>query len=184
MRRLSLIMVSLALLAASPAAAAEMRQYELGVLGGFFFADSYAGVDDDFIYGARAGIFFTPVHELELLYDHVSTTFASPSVGDLDEEFTTYSARWVFNFPLPSGRFVPYGAIGVGIMEDEVERPDGTIASDDDTLWTLGGGFRSFFGDNMALRMEGRMKSFRTFEVSQNSFEITVGLTWALGRRP
>ena len=184
MRRLTLMMVAMALLAAGPAAAAEMRQFELGVLGGFYFADSTAGVDDDFVYGLRAGIVFTPVHELELVYDRVKTTFDSPSFGELDEEFTSFSARWVFNFPLPSGRFVPYGAIGIGNMDDEVERPNGTTASDDDTLLTIGGGFRSFFGDNMALRVEGRLKSFRTFEVSQDNFEITVGLTWALGRRP
>ena len=77
----------------------------------------------------------------------------------------------------------PYGAIGVGNMDDETKLPDGTTVSEDDTLFTFGGGFRSFFGDNMALRVEGRLKSFETFSVSQDNFEITLGLTWALGRR-
>ena len=193
MRRLTLMMVAMALLAAGPAAAAEMRQFELGVFGGFYFADSTAGVDDDFVYGLRAGIVFTPVHELELVYDRVSTTFNSIDVGDLDEEFTSISLRWVFNFPRPSGRFVPFGAIGIGIMNDEIDPDDKAILpadkafkqkEDDDTLLTIGGGFRSFFGDNMALRVEGRLKSFRTFGVSQDNFEITLGLTWVLGRRP
>ena len=183
MRRLTMMLVAFLLLAAGPAAAAEMRTFELGVFGGFYFADDDAGVDDDVVFGARLGYSFTPIHEMELVVDRVNTTFDSPSFGELDEEFTSVSLRWVFNFPVPSGRFVPYGAVGLGNMNDEVDLPGGGTSEDDDTLFTMGGGFRSFFGDNMALRVEGRLKGFETFEVDQDNFEITVGLTWALGQR-
>jgi hypothetical protein len=91
--------------------------------------------------------------------------------------------RLVFNVPLPRGPIVPYGAIGIGYLDDEVELPGGGTTSDDDLLTTIGGGVRIFVGDNFAFRFEGRLKSFETFSVSQDNFEITAGLTWALGRR-
>ncbi len=173
----------LMLLLASPATAAEMRTVELGILGGYNFGDSRAGVDGDFIYGVRAGYIFTPVHEIEVVYDIFDTTFNSPSFGRLDEQFTTVSLDWVFNFPRPHGKLVPYGRLGLAWIEDEVTLSDGTPSRDTDNFLDFGGGLRVFTGDNFAFRFEGRFKSFATFNVRQYNFELTAGLTWTMGRR-
>ena len=182
-RTLPFWFLALLMLTALPARGAEMRTVELGVFGGFFFADSGAGVDDDLVYGVRAGYNFTPVHEMEFIYDRVDTAFASPSFGWLDETFQTYTLEWTFNFPVPRGPLVPYGFIGLSAVQDKVTRPDGGRSSDDDVFVPFGGGLRVFAGDNMAVRFEARFKPFRTFEVHQNNFELSVGLSWALGRR-
>jgi hypothetical protein len=183
MKKLLMVCAGFMLLLVSPAAAAEMRTVELGLFGGYYFGDSNAGVNGDFIYGLRAGYIFTPVHEIELVYDIVDTTFNSVSLGRLDEEFTTFSVDWVFNFPRPSGKLVPYGRLGLAWVEDVVTLEDGTPSRDTDNFINFGGGLRVFTGDNFSFRFEGRFKPFRTFDVRQYNFELTAGLSWTLGRR-
>ncbi len=178
-----LLVASLLLVLSGPLQAAELRTVEIGFFGGFYFGDSAAAVDDDLIYGARAAVNLTPVHQLELVYDRVDTAFASPSFGRLDETFQSYTLAWVFNFPLPSGPLVPYGFVGLGRIDDRVELPGGGASEDDDLFVPFGGGLRVFAGDNMAFRFEARYKSYSTFDVRQGSFELTAGLGWALGRR-
>ncbi len=162
-------------------AAAELRTVEAGAFVGAFFGDGTAGVDDDAVYGVRLGVSLTRSQELEVVYDRVNTTFRSPSFGDLDEDFTSFAVHWVFNFPNRNGPFVPYLFIGMGEIEDEVEL-GGSTARDDDIYFPWGGGFRAFATDRMGVRLEARRKDFTTFSVDNDSWELTVGLTFALGR--
>jgi len=178
-----LVCATLLLLLVSPATAAEMRIVELGVLGGYNFGDSSAGVNGDLIYGARAGYSFNLFHEIEVVYDRIDTTFDSVNLGRLDETFTTVSVDWVFNFSRPHGKVLPYTRLGLAWIDDEVTLEDGTPSSDSDEFFNFGGGLRAFTGDNFAFRFEGRFKWFNTFNVRQYNFELTAGLTWILGRR-
>jgi hypothetical protein len=166
---------------ALPAGAAEMRTVEAGAFVGACFGDGTAGVDDDAVYGVRLGVFLTRAQALELVYDRVNTTFASPSFGALDEDFTSIAVHWMFNFPNRNGPFAPYLFVGMGEIEDEVVLAGSTTA-DDDIYFPWGGGFRVLASEHVGVRLEVRRKDFTTFEVDNDSWELTVGVTFPLGR--
>jgi hypothetical protein len=182
-RRAGILVLASLLSLASPATAAQLKTYELGAFAGAYFGDAGAGVEDDVIYGVRGGISFTRIHQLELSADRVETTFRSPSFGRLDEEFTSIGLNWTLNFPLPRNPFVPYLSFGLGEIEDEVTLPDGTVSDDDDTYFSFAGGFRVFINETFAVRLDARFKDYDTFDVGQNSWDLTVGATWVFGRR-
>ena len=178
------LLVSLvgSVLAPAPGVAADMRTFEIGLFGGAYLGDSSAGVDNDLIYGLRGGVSFTRHQELELVFDRVQTSFSSPGFGKLPEEFTGIGANWVFNFPRPYSPFVPFFLLGLGQIQDEITLPDGVVSRDDDIYFAWGGGFRAFVGDTFAVRGDIRWRTYRTFDVSSLSWDLTVGATWVFGR--
>ena len=174
--------------APAPGVAADMRTFEIGVFGGAYLGDSSAGVDNDLISGLRGGIPFTRHQALEPVFDRVKTTYQSigrePEIlsGDVPEEFTGIGANWVFNFPRPYSPFVPFFLLGLGQIQDEVTLLNGVTSRDDDIYFAWGGGFRAFVGDTFAVRGDIRWRSYRTFDVSSLSWDLTVGATWVFGR--
>ena len=175
MTRRLIVLAVLFLLSATPLSAGHLSTYELGAFGGMFFGDSAAAVDDDLVYGLRAAITVTDGTQFELVYDRVDTTFESPLLGDIDEEFTSIAIHWIFNFQRARGGFMPYLFVGIGEIEDRVMGVE-----DDDSYIPWGGGFRALASRGLSVRVETRVKDFRTFGVAQDSWELTVGLSFHL----
>ncbi|MFQ5764166.1 MAG: outer membrane beta-barrel protein [Rhodospirillales bacterium] len=176
--------------AAGPVLAGGISTLEVGAFGGVFFGDADAGVDDDLVVGARVGVAISRTVQFEVVVDRVDTVFASISFGDLDEEITSVSAHWVFNYPTRGASFVPYFFAGIGQVDDEVDFPSDptnplsprVTIDDDDTFFPWGGGFRAFTTRRVSVRVEARVKRFDTFGVRQDSWELTTGLSLHLGR--
>ena len=175
---LSLIAVGL-LTPQALAVAGDKNSVELGLYAGQAMLDEYGGLepDDDLLYGARLGTFFTPTWSLEFSYQQLST---DSDLG-LDLDVTSYRGNLLYNF-LPGARFRPFLTAGLGLESTEVDsdNADGPGAN-------VGGGVRWLLSDHWGLRLDGRYVLADvggSIDEVQNNIEATAGIVFAFGGGP
>jgi opacity protein-like surface antigen len=178
----------LLLVTAAPATAQNRSEsWEFGPYLVFNDFDPDTEIKDEEGLGFRFGYNFTPVHELELLFDAVSTQDNVISEIDIDEwKFqTNYVANFNFSRNQP---VVPYFTTGFGFVRYSIDDP--VFGSDDETdpAFNIGGGVRFFFGRTFNLRLdfrsifyEGDNVILRDIDFQNNEFSVGVG--WVVGGR-
>jgi opacity protein-like surface antigen len=180
------ILVLLPVATAAPAMAQNRAQsWEFGPYLVFTDFDPDTEIQDETGLGFRFGYNFTPVHELEMLFDTVSSQDSVISEIDIDEwKFeTNYVANFIFSHNQP---VVPYFTTGLGFVRYEINDP--LFGSDDETdpAFNIGGGVRFFFGKTFNLRLDFRSIFYqgdnvilRDIDFQNNEFSVGVG--WVVG---
>ncbi len=146
--------VSLTLMFASPALAQPARpaNFTRGYEFGFYFAqnafDDDALLDDEVGFGGRFGYLVTPDHEIEFLFDGVSTNDALFPSDHVD--VTNFQMAYLYNFTR-SG-VVPYITAGLGFLTADHDY----YGTETDLSYSFGGGVRLFLGHTFYVRFEAR----------------------------
>jgi opacity protein-like surface antigen len=185
---LFLCSIFLLCLATAPSMAANRAEsWEVGPYVVAVDFDRDIEVDDEAGLGFRFGYNFTRLHELEMLFDGVSTQ--DSVFGEIDVDQTKFETNYVFNFVIDRHQpVVPYLTAGLGFVRFEVNDP--LFGSDDETdpLFNAGGGVRFFFGRDFNLRLDFRSVFFQGDNVvladqDYQDHEFSVGVGWILGGR-
>lgn len=170
----ALVFAAVAGLCAPPALAqTRPRSFEFGVFGGIRSFDvpvlwlagargdsgSLGGTEGAEFFGARLGYNLTPHWEIELSHDDASTEDSRFSQAQRD--YVAQHVAVVYNFlTTTERRLYPYVTGGVGRQVNKIT-VDSNEVEDTSTIFVLGGGFRLFFNKSIALRVDGR---FRTYD--------------------
>ena len=114
--------------------------------------DTKSEIDDNLGIGFRFGYLYTPNHEIEFLFNNVSTTdqFFSGETVDV----TQLQAAYVYK--LTSHGVVPYLTAGIGFVHTD----DSDLGTETDPVLGLGGGVRFFLGRVVFARFELRHNLF------------------------
>ncbi len=188
MRRLILAIVSATFLATVPASAGggEKGDFEFGPYAGYGWLDDYGYLHpkNDFLFGVRAGYFFTSAWSLELSLQRLSTHTDVNVVGLQNQDMTLDACRLnaLYNFA-PGSRVRPFLTAGVGCEKADADDLGETAGLG----LNAGGGVRFLMGEHVALRFDAR---YVTADVGgqvnqwQNNVEANVGLSFLLGGGP
>jgi OOP family OmpA-OmpF porin len=186
-----LLLLLIVLLLAVPAAFGDGGQdgdWELGLFTGYAWLDDYdqQGVelplhpDNDLLYGARLGYFFTPGWSLETSYQQLSTsTCFGGAQPDVDMDVDSVRLNMLYNF-MAGSAFRPFVTIGAGLEATDVS----SILNEDDFGYNAGGGLRWFLGDTFGLRLDARyvyVDVGGAVNDTQSNYEASVGVLWAFG---
>lgn len=210
----ALVLAVYAGVCATPALARNRpRSFEFGVFGGqvnydtpiLFFAGSsgdsgvLGGTRGAEFFGARLGYNLTPHWEIELTHDDSSTE--DSRFKQAKRDYVTEQLTVNYNFlTTTERRLYPYATGGLGRLANKI-----TVASksheDSSIALVLGGGFRLFFNKSIALRVDGRWKTYNAkFDIPDpdgsnpansvppiliddtfSDFEVTIGLHGIMG---
>lgn len=144
----TLVILGFAVVAATPSLTAQRtHQFEIGAFGSFTRYDQVFGLDNQIGGGGRLGYFFSPVVSLELDFGLQQPT---PTTGGAAAGLGIGSASLVLNFGSERNLFYllgGYSRLAWG------ERPEYSF-TDNGIHGAIGD--RIFFGDRVALRLEGR----------------------------
>ena len=154
--------------------------------------DSATEIDDATGAGFRFGYNFTRLHEIEILFDGVSTQ--DSVVGQIDVQEAKVETNYVFNFNFQRHQpVVPYLTAGFGFLRFNVDAQGAGSADETDGLFNFGGGVRFFFGKIFNLRLDFRSVFFQggndvLLNLDYQNNEISFGTGWVLkansGGRP
>lgn len=148
--------------------------------GGYVF-EGNRNLADRPVYGLAAGFNFTPNWGIEAVYSGI---FDIPSTNGTQTELTINSVRgdFLYHF-LPEQSFVPYVAVGAGVMFLDPRQG----ATDRNPMVDYGVGFKYFLTDYLALRADVR----HVFEINVNDtatisdyfnhLAYTGGVTFQIG---
>lgn len=186
MRTMISTVIATLLLTVAPALAENggKGDWELGLYGGYGWPDDYGAFrpEDDALYGARAGYFFSPAWSLELSWQSLSTeTNFSQTLGLSNRKMTLscYRLNMLYNFERGE-TFRPFVTAGVGCEKVHVR----SFGERKDEGFNVGGGFRWFLSPHFIMRLDGR---FVRTEVggdigsTQQNLESTLGVGWVFG---
>ncbi len=191
MKRRILLLSALLLvsLAAAPSALAQNRagSVELGPYFVGFDFDHAEEIENAWGGGFRIGYNFTPLHEVEFSFEGVDTH--DDVFHTIDVRVSQFQANYVFNFLFDRHqRVVPYVTAGLGNYHLEVHTPGFPSDSENDPLFSGGGGVRFFAGKVFNVRLDLRFAAFtgnnvvlRDVDFTNNEFSVGVG--WVLGSR-
>lgn len=153
---------------------------EIGIQAGGVFFEGNSGLNEDGIYGARLGHYFTDHVALEANYLQGLTEYEGTE-NLVDVIIPTLDVQYHFG----TGRLRPYLALGAG---DLIQNPrDGVLASGGDThtknyfiaQWGLG--LKWLFCEHFAARIDARHNINTEVGTAQNSATVTGGLSWLFG---
>ncbi|MCF7981315.1 MAG: OmpA family protein [Pseudomonadales bacterium] len=99
--------------------------------------------------------------------------------GDVDFDISGYRADLLYHFTESAGGVVPYLVFGAG--EFDIDPDMAGIDSDDQSFVNVGGGFKKYFTDNLALR--GDLRAVRNTSESNTDLALMVGLDYFFGKR-
>lgn len=148
--------------------------------GGYVF-EGNRNLADRAVYGLAAGFNFTPNWGIEAVYSGI---FDTHNTNGTQTELTINSVRgdFLYHF-LPEQSFVPYVAVGAGVMFLDPRQG----ATDRNPMVDYGVGFKYFLTDYLALRADVR----HVFEINVNDtttisdyfnhLAYTGGLTFQIG---
>lgn len=187
MRSTTLAVVAALMLAVGPALAGggEGGDWELGIYGGYGWLDDYGILQpkDNFLYGARAGYFFTPQWSGEFSAQRLSTEteFDLLGVEDVDVNLDALRLNALYNFG-PGQALRPFLTAGLGY---EMIDADG-FGESCDWGWNAGGGARWFMTPQWNLRADARYVGINVggdVDESQGNIEATLGIGFMFGNR-
>ncbi len=188
MRRLILAIVGAMYLATGSASAGggEKGDFEFGPYAGYGWLDDYGFLHpkNDYLFGVRAGYFFTSTWSAEVSLQRLSTHTAVDVVGLPNQDMTLDACRVnaLYNFA-PGSHVRPFLTAGLGC-----EKADANDLGESAGLGlNAGGGVRFFMGDHFALRFDGRYVTSNvggSVNQWQNNLEANLGLSFLLGGGP
>jgi OOP family OmpA-OmpF porin len=177
-----LILAALALVLSFPSLAAaqiEPESLHLSIMGGAIFPDNSVDLENGAVVGLGLGYNFTKNWGIEGFAHYAFNLDDEVDPGDIAHDNDVFMARFngVYHF-LTDTNFVPYFTLGVGAMKLESSaegRPDYSSATANAGL-----GFKYFFNDVVALRMEANeVVAFKREDGNRFSAPmITAGLTF------
>ncbi len=186
MRKMILTVIAALLLTAVPALAdnGDKGDWELGLFGGYGWLDDYGPYRprNDFLYGARAGYFFTPHWSAELAWQRLPTLTKFPeSLGLRDENMTLdcYRLNMLYNFN-EGDSFRPFLTAGVGCEHVNIR----AYGDRSDVGYNAGGGLRWFLTPHFDMRLDGRVVLTPVggdIDSTQQNIEGTFGIGWVFG---
>lgn len=142
-------------------------------IGGYVF-EGNQDIENDFTYGIDLGYHFTDNLAAEAAFNFVETNFDGPLNRDL--KLYSYHVDMLYHFR-PSGKLVPFVALGVGALSYEPEK----AKNDTDFAGNYGVGLQYFLNDNIALRCDVRhLLSFNSGE-EYNNLLYTAGVSFLFG---
>jgi outer membrane protein OmpA-like peptidoglycan-associated protein len=162
--------------------------WELGLFAGYGWPDDYVRQgellplhpEDDLLYGARLGYFFTPGWSIEASYQMLSTSTCFGGVDpDVDMDMESARLNMLYNFK-PGESFRPFLTFGAGLETTDVS----SLLNEDDFGYNVGGGLRWFLGETFGLRLDARyvyVDVGGTVDDAQSNIETGFGLLWAFG---
>jgi len=155
-----------------PTVGAEIRPGAITLspmIGGYVF-EGNQDLDNEPSYGIGLGYHFNRNWAVEAVLNYIDTEL------DDGRDVDTYLGHidFLYHF-MPSERFVPYIAAGVGAIIFDVD----SYGSDPDLSLNYGAGLKYFLTDNIALR--GDVRHVYTYEPTQSNLLYTVGLTFLFG---
>lgn len=146
--RMTLVMLGLAAVAAPASLAAQRtHQFEIGAFGSFTRYDQVFALDNQIGGGGRLGYFFSPAVALEFEVGYQQPT---PTAGPPNAALSMGSASLVLNFGGESNLFYLLGGYSRFAWGDRA----GYSFTDNGIHGAIGD--RIFFGERVALRLEGR----------------------------
>jgi opacity protein-like surface antigen len=155
--------------------------FELNPYLTFTDFDKDSEIDDEFGAGFRFGYLYNPNHEVEFLFNGVSTNDEFITSDNID--VNQFQAAYVFNFT--SQGVVPYVTAGIGFVHID----DSDLGTETDPVFGIGGGVRFFLGPVVYARFELRHNRFEGdgsvfFDGTNNSFnEFAFGVGWRFPTR-
>jgi len=189
MRKMILTVLVTLLLTAVPALAenGEKGDFELGLFGGYGWLDDYGQYrpEDDTLFGARGGYFFTPAWSLELSWQRLATsTNFSEFIGLPNTSMTLscYRLNVLYNF-LQGESTRPFLTAGVGCERVNIR----SFGERSDLGFNVGGGVRWFVSPHFIVRLDGRFVQTDVggdIDSTQQNIEGTFGIGWVFGSGP
>lgn len=187
------LLVALAIVASAVAAASPAEARARGgpgiEAGAYVFRtnfDNDSNIDNDYGFGGRFGVLFTPHHEIEASLDKVSTN--DDFGAGLDVDLTTFKVGYLYNFGR-AGSVSPLIEVGGGWQKIEISDPTlfgGVLTEDTDPLAYGGGGVRFFIGDIFNIRVEGLVQAVfpnGNFDDRLIDGILSAGVGWTIGGR-
>ena len=178
MKKITCFMVVMAVLALASIGYAGERAGAFSIspfVGGYLYDEDYQSLTKNRpMYGLRLGYDFTDSFAAELVGHYVAAEYRGT---DTHIDAWTYRMDLLYNF-MPRSIFVPYLAVGGGGETIRYHSRDGGNATDG--IANLGGGFKLFMTENVALRADARYVfdfSYRTF----HNWEYSAGLSFLFG---
>src|SRR5450631_1412592 len=169
MRKQILVMLSVLLLTTTTIASAANREGAFSftpVVGGYTY-DGKQDMDNNLIYGLRAGYNFTKAIGIEALFDYVHNT--DQQKGPIKGiSMQRYGGEALYHF-FPDSTFVPYVAVGFAGLNFDGDNKQKTVGAFD-----YGIGAKYFLNDWLALRGDVRHIIY-TYDRTYNNLEYTIG---------
>lgn len=170
---------ALAVAGTSPAIAGDETGLNIFAGGAYhLFGDN--DISDTGGVNAGLGYKFSERWGIEGTYIDLGETDFDFIGGDGDLEIDGYRADLLYYFKETSSRVVPYLAFGGGEYDVEAEA-FGIKASDDQSFFNIGAGFKKYFTDNLALR--GDLRAIRNTSASETDLAVMLGLDYFFGSR-
>jgi outer membrane beta-barrel protein len=175
MKKFSVLMIAVMLMAVSAAAQAEVKAGSFSVTpfaGGYVF-EGNEGLKDTYTAGFRAGYNFTENIGLEGYF-----SFTPAEIDDYDSsdvKLYSYGVEGIYHF-MPQSRFVPFVAVGIGGIY--YETPAGVDYISKFSI-DYGAGFKYFITDDVALRAD--VRHVMPINDTYNDLLFTVGVTFSFG---
>ena len=156
-------------------ASAQKGSFEVGAGLGLLRLDDNLGGDSGTGLDLRLGYHLTDRFEIQL------QSLGASSI--LDGSFRTTTLNVVYNVS-PARRFVPYGILGFGRAEVELDPLRSDPVEDDGTALraAIGGRFHIGPGDRAFVRLELGTLHERTFDRSSTHWGLTGVVSWRFGR--
>jgi OOP family OmpA-OmpF porin len=178
----------------APSALAGQREgaFTLTPMVGYHVFEGDQNTDDAASYGLAAGYNLTRnwAIEFDVRYTPTETDFDTNDNYDIDVWTGSLNALYHFN---PDGPFVPYLVAGFGGMLFEVDGGLDGRDDDEDFMLNAGAGFKYFFSEDLALRLDARyvadLHSDRDYDQinsddPDHNLIATAGLVWQFGGPP
>lgn len=178
------VMTAVLLLTAAPtfAGRGEQGDWEFGPYGGGARLDAYGPLqpDDESLYGARLGYFFSPRWSYETSLQKLSDSETEFSGIQLDIESLRLNVLYNFR---PGQAVRPFVTAGFGYEKTKIEQ----VGTAKDAGYNLGAGLRWFVTDHFGIRLDGRSvwtNVGSSLDENVRNTEGTLGLLWAFGGGP
>ncbi len=169
----------------STVAVAENRAnaFTVSPMFGTQLFDDGEGFEDSEFYGLNLGYNVTKNWSAELVGTYANGDLSAPDSGDFN--YWTGRVDALYHF-LPEETFVPYIVGGLGVASVSI---DNFGASNEDFIFNYGVGFKYFFIERLALRLDARQtwrletgEHFRSDRKNYSNFIFSGGLTFLIGQ--
>lgn len=151
---------------------ANASDFEVGLGLPYYSFDKETGVDDKGGINLNAGYRFDKPFGVELSYSQISTKLTDVlNSPDVDLRHLHLDGLWYLH---NEGNILPYAALGVGMLEGEIEN-----VSDDEEAVNFGLGVKVHLAKRLRARIDGRW--LHGLDSYDNHSVVTLGLGYVFG---